>query len=147
MRNLNIFYGDVDFSKPAGYNTLIQGKGVWYTDKIESFAVRLKKAINLRGITQAELSKRTGISKSSISRYLKGDWEGKQDAVYALALALDVSEAWLMGFDAKIGRVNKTPAIETDDGLDSETNHLLSKLPPEKKQNVADYIRFLANSK
>ena len=118
-----------------------------HTDKIETFAVRLKKAINLRRITQAELSKQTGISKSSISRYLKGDWEGKQDAVYAIALALDVSEAWLMGFDAKIDRVNKTPATETDDGLDSETNRLLSRLPPEKKQNVADYIRFLANSK
>lgn len=116
-------------------------------DKVETFAARLKKAIDIRGITQAELAKQTGISTSSISHYLKGDWEGKQDAVYAIALALDVSEAWLMGFDAKIDRVRTMPATVTDDGLDSETIRLLSKLPHEKKQNVADYIRFLANSK
>lgn len=36
---------------------------------------------------------------SLISRYIKGDWEGKQSAVYELAKALGVTEAWLMGYD------------------------------------------------
>lgn len=115
--------------------------------RIETFAARLKKAIEVRDITQTELSKSSGISKSSISRYLKGDWEGKQDAVYALALALNVSEAWLMGFDAKMERESRVPASISDDGLDSDISHLLAELPPEKKQNVVDYIRFLANLK
>jgi repressor LexA len=50
-------------------------------------------------MNQTELAKRSQISKSSISRYIKGDWEGKQGAVYALAKALGVTEAWLMGYD------------------------------------------------
>ena len=53
----------------------------------------------MRGMKQIELATRSGISKYSISHYLKGDWEGKQDAVYELARVLGVSEAWLMGYD------------------------------------------------
>lgn len=68
-------------------------------DKIATFAQRLRSGLDIRQMTQSELSKLSHISKSSISRYLKGDWEGKQSAVYALSNALDVTEAWLMGYD------------------------------------------------
>lgn len=68
-------------------------------EKAETFAQRLRKGLDMRGLKQVELSKISGIPKSNISHYLKGDWEGKQDAVYALAGALNVSEAWLMGYD------------------------------------------------
>lgn len=67
--------------------------------KVATFAQRIREGLDVREMTQAELSKRSGISKSSISRYIKGDWEGKQSAVYELAKALDVTEAWLMGYD------------------------------------------------
>lgn len=69
------------------------------SDKVATFARRLREGLDVRGMTQAELAKRSGISKSSISRYIKGDWEGKQSAVYELAKALGVTEAWLMGYD------------------------------------------------
>lgn len=72
--------------------------------RIATFAERLKGALEMRQITKAELSRITGISKSSLTRYTKGDWEGKQDAVFAIAQALDVSEAWLMGYDVPIER-------------------------------------------
>ena len=68
-------------------------------EKVASFAQRLRAGLERNGMTQTELSARSGISKSSISRYLKGDWEGKQEAVYALAQALHVSERWLNGYD------------------------------------------------
>lgn len=69
------------------------------TEKKETFAQRLRYGLDITGISQSELAKRSKISKSSISRYLKGDWEGKQSAVYSLANALGVTEAWLMGYD------------------------------------------------
>ena len=69
------------------------------SDKVATFARRLREGLDVRGMTQAELAKRSGISRSSISRYIKGDWEGKQSAVYELAKALGVTEAWLMGYD------------------------------------------------
>lgn len=69
-----------------------------------SFSERLNKALELKQITKAELSRATGISKSSLTRYSKGDWEGKQDAVYAISRALNISEAWLMGYDVPMER-------------------------------------------
>lgn len=68
-------------------------------EKVATFGQRLREGLDRQGITQTELARRSGISKSSISRYVKGDWEGKQEAVYALAQALEVNEAWLMGYD------------------------------------------------
>lgn len=75
-------------------------------DKVSSFCDRLRQAIGLRGITQSELSIRSGVSPSSISHYLSGDWEGKSDAAHALANALGVSDLWLMGYDVPIDRLN-----------------------------------------
>ena len=69
------------------------------SDKVATFAQRLREGLDIRQKTETELAKRSQISKSSISRYIKGDWEGKQGAVYALAKALGVTEAWLMGYD------------------------------------------------
>lgn len=69
------------------------------SDKVATFAQRLRAGLDIRQMNQTELAKRSQISKSSISRYIKGDWEGKQGAVYALAKALGVTEAWLMGYD------------------------------------------------
>lgn len=66
---------------------------------MNSFQERLTKAIALRGITKAELSRRTGIGRNSISDYTLGKYEAKQDYVYLLAQALNVDEAWLMGLD------------------------------------------------
>lgn len=63
------------------------------------FSERLKRLLYERNITAAELSRKTNISKASISHYLKGDWKAKQDAVYKIATACDCSEVWLMGAD------------------------------------------------
>ena len=86
--------------------------GTIMAEKVESFSKRLRIGLDRKSMTQTELSIRSGISKSSISRYLKGDWEGKQEAVYALAGALGVSVSWLMGYD--VPKYPK-PATQTDD--------------------------------
>lgn len=69
-----------------------------------SIAERLKSALELRNMTQSELSRKTGIGKSSISTYLTGEYEPKQKNIYKMALALDVNEAWFLGGDTDIDR-------------------------------------------
>lgn len=78
---------------------------------MDSVASRLKKAMELRGITQAELVKRTGIGKSSISTYLSGEYIPKQKNTYKLAKALNVNEAWLLGQDVEIERKDNMKAL------------------------------------
>lgn len=72
--------------------------------KNSTFAARLRELLDQTGLTQAEFSRATGISKSSITHYLKGDWEGKQDTVYSIAQKFNVTEAWLMGYDVPVKR-------------------------------------------
>lgn len=66
---------------------------------IDTFSNRLNEAIRIRDIKPSELAERTGIDKSKISSYMTGRYKARQDGVYLLSKALNVSEAWLMGLD------------------------------------------------
>lgn len=71
---------------------------------VDTFSNRLNKAMIIRDIKASALSEKTGISKSSLSEYLSGKYEAKQNGIYLLAKALNVSEAWLMGLDVPMTR-------------------------------------------
>lgn len=62
-------------------------------------AERLQIAMREKGLQPAELAKATNINKSSVSRYLSGEHEPKQTAINKMAIALNVSEMWLWGYD------------------------------------------------
>lgn len=61
---------------------------------------RIKEAMDNRGIKQAELARKTGISKGTISGYLSGRYIPRQNSIYLLAQALNVEIEWLMGFES-----------------------------------------------
>jgi len=66
---------------------------------------RLKIALDLREKKAADLSKDLKIPKSAISQYLSGNRTIKDSRrLFAIAEYLDVSEAWLMGFDVPMDR-------------------------------------------
>lgn len=113
--------------------------------RISTTKERLREAMTAAGKKQVDLVKETGLQKSAISRYLSGEYEPKQDAVYLLARALDVSEMWLWGYDVPKERPAEQKEIDqiTDliEKLRKDTEFLktvnsLSKLP--KKE----YNRF-----
>lgn len=62
-----------------------------------TFAKRLKKVLDEKNMTQAELSALSGIGKPSISQYLSGKNEPKPDNIKKLAEALQVNESFLDG--------------------------------------------------
>lgn len=80
----------------------------------KTFSERLREALEIRHMTAAELSRRSGVSKAQISEYIKGNYEAKQEALYKLALALNVSEAWIMGYDVDMKRDYPTGSLKTD---------------------------------
>ncbi len=72
--------------------------------KQANFADRLSEAKKLRKLRQVEICKYAGVGKSAMSQYIKGSFMPKPDKVAALAKALNVSEAWLMGYDVPMER-------------------------------------------
>lgn len=70
----------------------------------ETIAQRMKKAMQIRGISQSDIVRATGIGKSSISTYLSGQYEPKQKNIYKIAKVLNVSEPWLMGLEVPMSR-------------------------------------------
>lgn len=73
-------------------------------DRISTTGQRLKEALDIRGMKAAELSDRSGITRPSISNYLAGHYEPKQEALYKMGRALDVAEMWLAGYDVPMER-------------------------------------------
>ncbi len=81
--------------------------------KTSTFAERLAEAIAKRKIKQTDLSKITGINKSSICTYLKGEYKAKQDKMDLLARALNVSPVWLMGYDVPMEHTEAIQSLES----------------------------------
>lgn len=67
------------------------------------FVQRVKQVMTEQGISQSELVKLTGISRSGISQYLSGKNIPRQKALTAIANALNVTSEWLTeGSDKKM---------------------------------------------
>ena len=64
-----------------------------------TFQERLLHALNVRGMTAADLSRLSGISEVALSQYKKGIYKASQRNLELLSSALRVSIPWLMGAD------------------------------------------------
>lgn len=76
--------------------------------RVDTCAERIRKGLSIRSMKAVELCSKTGIPKSAMSQYINNKFEPKQDRVYLIAKALDVSEAWLMGYDVPMERAENT---------------------------------------
>ena len=65
---------------------------------------------------QYELCKLANVPKSSLSLYLSGAYEPKQERLDSLATALGVDIAWLMGYDVPMERQKNSPPVELTEG-------------------------------
>lgn len=72
---------------------------------MEDFSFRLKRALTIKNMKPIDLANKSGINKATISQYLSGKYKAKQDNIYILSKALDVNEAWLMGYDVSMDRI------------------------------------------
>lgn len=65
---------------------------------------RLREALSIRNMKAVDLVEASGVPKSAISFYLAGKSKPKADRLYTIAQVLDVSEAWLLGYDVPMAR-------------------------------------------
>lgn len=64
------------------------------------FCDRLRMLREQKGLTLLQLAKRIGVSEATVQRYESGEIiNPRRDRVIALAQVLDVSEAFLMGWE------------------------------------------------
>lgn len=71
--------------------------------RVATFSDRLKEGMNIRKMRSVDLARRSDLSESLISNYRSGRFEAAQVNLQKLAEALDVSIAWLMGYDVPMG--------------------------------------------
>lgn len=94
------------------------------------FANILKNLMDKAGMTQTELAAKTGLSKPLISRYLAGKYAPKQQNIYLLAKALNVSPEILLGWE--------TPTTEESTKEEKKHNYFLDDETAELAQQLHD---------
>lgn len=91
--------------------------------KRESTSSRLKKIMEERNLKQVDILNLSlplcakydiKMNKSDISQYVSGKVEPSQEKLVVLGLALNVTEAWLMGFDVPMERKDSSAKAESD---------------------------------
>jgi transcriptional regulator with XRE-family HTH domain len=121
-------------------------------EKVATTASRIKEAMRAAGKKQADLMRETGLDRSAISNYVAGRYEPKQKAINKLAIALDVSEMWLWGYDVPMTRTatqkKNDQLVELiaklrKDAEFQEAVSMLSELPEEQYASVKAIILSL----
>lgn len=112
-----------------------------YKERIASCGHRISLALTIRGMRQSELCKLAKVPKSSLSLYLSGAYEPKQDRIYAMAKALNISEAWLMGYDVPMEREKNSPEEPKLSEGEKMLLDLFRQVPEEQQQLVIQMVR------
>ena len=119
---------------------------------IEPCSVRIKKALAARNMTQSELCTKAHISKSTLSEYLKGLYEPKQDKVFIISQALNVDPVWLMGYDVPMEK-KEEPKTKKDSPTEPQLSEgekvlldLFNRVPKDQQQLVLQMIRAALGS-
>ena len=112
-------------------------------DRVATCAERIKKALYIKGMKQSDLCRLTNIPKSALSQYISGAFEPKQDRIYLMAQALNVSEAWLMGLDVPMERQVKKDSPTEAELTEGEKLllELFRRVPEEQQTLVLQMIR------
>lgn len=111
----------------------------------------LMKARNLRQVDILESAKpycekyKIPLQKNALSQYISGKVKPEQDKLTILGLALNVSEAWLLGYNVPAER-DIAPTATDGDGRISECTELFKLLDSTKQEFVIQMIRGLLSA-
>ena len=97
------------------------------------FKERLKQMMDERGMRQADLAIKSGVSASLISSYLSGRYEPKDERLQAIAKALNCDAIWLAGYDG----------VEEDD--DMAFLEKFRVLSADDKRTILTLLNFLGD--
>ena len=93
-------------------------------EKVCSSNDRIREILNHFQINQTEFCKRTGVQKSALSNYLNGNRLPRQDQLFKIAEAFNISAAWLMGYDVPMQYDQDFSVIALHNGEDNKKPHI-----------------------
>lgn len=76
-------------------------------ERVARLQDRLKEALNVRGMKAIDLSEKLDISRGTISYYMSGKSSPKADRLNQICSMLNVSEAWMLGYDVPMERTTE----------------------------------------
>lgn len=106
-------------------------------------SIRLKEYMQMHNLKQVDIINKAQphcekygvkLTKQDLSQYVSGKVEPAQNKLYILGLALNVNEAWLMGFDVP---------MKKQDTTSEELVTMIQSLDESQQKNVMNYIQFL----
>ncbi|HCX2677445.1 TPA: helix-turn-helix domain-containing protein [Staphylococcus aureus] len=116
----------------------------------ESFSSRLKKAMLDKQMKQIDIINKSKllsdngakITKTDLSQYVNGKTSPGQKKLYVLSKVLDVSEAWLLGYDVSFKR-------PTDEERHLNQNeqiiaaHIKDDVTDEEMKEIVNFIEYI----
>ncbi|MEE0095599.1 MAG: transcriptional regulator [Oscillospiraceae bacterium] len=116
---------------------------------MENTATRLKQIMWERNLRQSDILKlaepycqkyRIKLGKSDLSQFVNGKVEPGQSKLTILGLALNVSEAWLMGYDVPRERESEPTSIVGDEL--TEISQIFMSLTPDNRAKLLELSRL-----
>lgn len=118
-------------------------------------AQRLKQIMEARNMRQVDILRAAEpfckkysvkLGKNDLSQYVSGKVVPGQDKLTILGLALNVNEAWLMGYNVPPER-KEAPITGEGDGQEGEFVQLFNLLSDEQKDLILHAIRGLLSDR
>jgi transcriptional regulator with XRE-family HTH domain len=119
--------------KDIAINKKISRNALMHIRNLPNTATRLKHIMQVQKLRQVDVlalckpfCDKYGIPirKNDLSQYVSGKVKPNQKRLYILAKALNVSEAWLMGFDVPMQRLSKETKLNSTDQPEKIQNGL-----------------------
>lgn len=119
--------------------------------KVENTSKRLHKLMDMRHLRQIDILNLTKpyceayevkMNKSDLSQYVSGKVEPNQHKLAVLSMALNVNEAWLMGYDVPMERTNNNATLHANMAKDTYFQKLYiywEKLSEVGKDKLIEY--------
>jgi transcriptional regulator with XRE-family HTH domain len=95
-----------------------------------------------RNLSHSQLATKAGVSKSLVSRTLRGDMPASADFCIKIAIALDVAPEYILRLAGILPAGEPNPT--TPGPVTQEITRLAETLPPETRQELLKYARYLA---
>ena len=109
----------------------IKKRGVATAEGLETIAQRLVRLRKERGLTQAQMAKRLGVSQPVVSDYERGGLRLHGELILRVAEILDVSANELLGLDTKAAPKKRGPQSQLEKQMAA-----IASLPRKEQQQL-----------